>query len=240
MSPVYQRLPPDAPFMPQTPSIGEPQLPGYRHDESPLGFTPVSLGGPGGGLTSVLSAAPISSPELPTPVSMSASKLLQGAMAAEDEEEYWYSDDDASMADSDDGAHLASQTGHLESNDLGVLVAQKLHGPPDIFGTQMRTFSNFGDENALDTYIPTSTNSPLNDAQTASVFHYFVNVTGPSMSLYERHPFDPSPMFQGQPVPKARQHNWTCTFGEKDPHRIGLLDVTGWLTATQIHFPLLR
>jgi len=32
------------------------------------------------------------------------------------------------------------------------------------------------------------------------------------MSLYERHPFDPAPMFQGRPVPKQRQHIWTYTF----------------------------
>jgi hypothetical protein len=30
------------------------------------------------------------------------------------------------------------------------------------------------------------------------------------MSLYERHPFDPTPMFQGHPIPKERQHIWTC------------------------------
>jgi len=50
----------------------------------------------------------------------------------------------------------------------------------------------------------------LNDPHTAAIFWYFVNMTGPSMSLYERHPFDPSPMFQGAPVPKARRHIWTC------------------------------
>jgi hypothetical protein len=135
--------------------------------------------------------------------------VSQGEFPME-EDEYWYSDDDASMADSDDGAHAAAQIGHLESNDLGIVIAKRMGGQVDTFGTQMRTFSSFADVNILSTYFPSSTNSPLNDTQTAHIFYYYVHATGPIMSLYERHPFDPSPMFQGQPVPKARQHIWTC------------------------------
>lgn len=125
---------------------------------------------------------------------------------------YWYPDDDASMAESDDEEDESEdEAQHLESNDLGVIVAKRLHNRPiDAFGTQMRTFSNFADANVLATYVPSSINSPLNDAQTASVFWYFVNVTGPSMSLFERRPVDPQPIFQGQPVPRSRQHIWTC------------------------------
>ncbi|KAI0888823.1 uncharacterized protein GGS22DRAFT_152449 [Annulohypoxylon maeteangense] len=52
----------------------------------------------------------------------------------------------------------------------------------------------------------------LNDKQIAAVFWHFINVTGPSISLYERHPFDPTPLFQGTSIPKARQHIWTYTF----------------------------
>lgn len=125
---------------------------------------------------------------------------------------YWFPDDDASMIASDDEEEESDdEAQHLESNDLGAIVAKRLQNRPiDAFGTQMRTFSNFADANVLATYVPSSINSPLNDAQTASVFWYFVNVTGPSMSLFERRPFDPSPIFQGQPVPRSRQHIWTC------------------------------
>ena len=126
------------------------------------------------------------------------------------EDEYWYSDDDASMGESDDEFGAEQHAANLASNDLGVLVARRLHAPFDMYGTQVRSFHTFADDNILATYIPSSTNSPLNDAQTAAIFWYFVNVTGPSMSLYERHPFDPSPMFQGEPVPKTKQHIWTC------------------------------
>ncbi|CAK7209878.1 hypothetical protein SCUCBS95973_000590 [Sporothrix curviconia] len=132
----------------------------------------------------------------------------------DEENAYWYPDDDASMVASDDDEEESDdEAQHLESNDLGVIVAKRLQNRPvDAFGTQMRTFSNFADVNVLATYVPNSVNSPLNDAQTASVFWYFVNVTGPSLSLFERRPVDPTPIFQGQPVPRSRQHIWTYTF----------------------------
>ncbi|KAK0714644.1 hypothetical protein B0H67DRAFT_644487 [Lasiosphaeris hirsuta] len=125
---------------------------------------------------------------------------------------YWQSDDEASMGESEDERLPDSHLKHLESNELGIQVAQRLQGAIDIYGTQMRTFASPLINGVLDTYTPSSASSPLNDAQTAAVFWYFVNVTGPSMSLYERHPFDPAPMFQGRPVPKARRHIWTYIF----------------------------
>lgn len=131
-------------------------------------------------------------------------------MGPVEEDGYWYSDDDASMGESDDEFGPEQHAANLASNDLGVLVAKQLYTPFDMYGTQVRSFQTFADDNILATYIPSSTNSPLNDAQTAAIFWYFVNVTGPSMSLYERHPFDPSPMFQGEPVPRTKQHIWTC------------------------------
>lgn len=126
---------------------------------------------------------------------------------------YWSPDDEASMGESEDEneGFTEEDLAHLESNDLGIRVARRMDRTAEYYDTRLRTFTGFVDANSvLATYTPSSTNSPLNDAQTASVFWYFVNVTGPSMSLYERHPFDPSPLFQGQPVPKARRHIWTC------------------------------
>jgi hypothetical protein len=128
--------------------------------------------------------------------------------------DYWSTDDEASMGESDDEAEGTpdQELGRMKSHELGARVAERLQYA-DYYGTQVRSFRGFVDANyELETYTPTSTSSPLNDTQTAAVFWHFVNVTGPSMSLYERHPFDPSPMFQGQPVPKARQHIWTYTF----------------------------
>ncbi|KAK4156211.1 transcriptional regulatory protein moc3 [Chaetomidium leptoderma] len=128
------------------------------------------------------------------------------------EDGYWESDDEASMAESEDEVMHDPHLAHLESNDLGIHVARRLAPQHDLYGVRIRSFAALADDNMLDTYTPTSASSPLNDAHTAAIFWYFVNVTGQSMSLYERHPFDPTPMFQGHPVPKQRQHIWTYTF----------------------------
>lgn len=148
---------------------------------------------------------------------------VPGGSSHETRRGYWSSDDEASMGESEDD--LEADIGKiaearieddlaLESNNLGAQVARQMNRagrPGEYYDARVRTFTGFVDaNNVLDTYSPSSTNSPLNDTQTASVFWYFVNVTGPSISLYERHPFDPSPMFQGQPVPKERRHIWTC------------------------------
>jgi hypothetical protein len=126
------------------------------------------------------------------------------------EEGYWQSDDEASMVDSDDEPLPDTHLEHLESNEHGIQVVRRLENSLDAQGIRLRSFTMPGVGNVLDTYIPSSANSPLNDPHTAAIFWYFVNMTGPSMSLYERHPYDPSPMFQGGPVPKARRHIWTC------------------------------
>lgn len=145
---------------------------------------------------------------LTSPVSGDAMLHLQQPLVAN--EGYWQSDDEASIGESDDDAVPDSHLAHLESNDLGIQVARRLEPHHDVYGVHIRSFAGFGNDNTLETYTPSSASSPLNDPQTAAVFWYFVNVTGQSMSLYERHPFDPTPMFSGQPVPKQRQHIWTC------------------------------
>ncbi|RYO94110.1 hypothetical protein DL763_004178 [Monosporascus cannonballus] len=121
-----------------------------------------------------------------------------------------YDDDDASIPDSDDDLVPVMQGSHLALDEVGLIVSRRLDQPSNIFETQARTFSFFAADNFLAAYEPSPTSSPLNDTETASVFWHFINVTGPSISLYERHPVDPSTLFRGQPVPKSRQHIWTC------------------------------
>ncbi|KAI4863924.1 hypothetical protein F4820DRAFT_356464 [Hypoxylon rubiginosum] len=161
-------------------------------------------------------------PTGPSQQQPSHSQLDKGKARAEPEEavqvtvpgtEEWeyHASDDESMGESDD-VPINEQHGELAFNELGVAAFQRLDQPFDMFGTETRTFSAFAPESFLATYEPSGANSPLNDSQIAAVFWHFVNVTGPSISLYERHPYDPTPIFVGQPIPKARQHIWTYTF----------------------------
>lgn len=111
---------------------------------------------------------------------------------------------DTDMAESDD-EELSPQGAQSE---LNLIVSQRLNDRFNSFGTQPRTFAIHADR-VMATYEPSPANSPLNDKQIAEVFWHFVNVTGPTISMYERHPFDGTTYFQG-PQMKGRQHIWTC------------------------------
>ncbi|KAI0430165.1 hypothetical protein F5Y09DRAFT_239004 [Xylaria sp. FL1042] len=120
--------------------------------------------------------------------------------------EYDFYDDDASMGESDDEFLSAPQL-----DGPGVVTSQRLDHQYHMLGTHTRTFSTIGAETVLATYDPSPINSPLTDKHIAAVFWHFINVTGPSMSIYERHPLDPSNIFQGQ-IPTSKQHGWTYAF----------------------------
>lgn len=94
----------------------------------------------------------------------------------------------------------------------GLMVANCLQAPVDLYGTQIRSFQSLAGENILTNYSPSSADTPLNNRQTAAVFRYFVTVTAPALSMFERNPLDPSRMFSGQTIPRSHQHIWTCEF----------------------------
>jgi hypothetical protein len=101
------------------------------------------------------------------------------------------------------------QDDHLKSNDLGIVVA--LQAGQDSQGLGLRSYTSFIDRpDMLATYMPSSQATPMSDRTTAMIFCHFVNVTGPSMSIFERHPSNPSLIFQGTPVPRSQQHIWSC------------------------------
>jgi hypothetical protein len=102
------------------------------------------------------------------------------------------------------------QHNHLKNNDLGIVVA--LQAAQDSQDQGIRTIHAFinGHDNVLAHYRPSGRSSPLNDSTTARIFCHFINVTAPIINLYERHPANPSLIFQGHPIPKSQQHIWTC------------------------------
>jgi hypothetical protein len=133
-------------------------------------------------------------------------------MLDEDDGPFDVSDDDIVMGDNDDSEVWQQEDildNHLRNNDLGIVVA--LQASQDNRGLSLRSFTSFIDRpNMLATYTPSSQSTPLRDQMTARIFCHFINVTGPSMSMYERHPANPSLIFQGAPVPKSQQHIWAC------------------------------
>jgi hypothetical protein len=97
------------------------------------------------------------------------------------------------------------------NNNLATVMA--VQAAQDSQNTRIRTYhsviENYG-PNMLANYYPSSRDSPLSDPVAASIFCHFINVIAPGLSMYERHPANPSLLFQGQPVPKSQQHMWAC------------------------------
>jgi hypothetical protein len=102
---------------------------------------------------------------------------------------------------------------HLKNNDLGIFVA--LQATQDQQDQSLRTYHSFIDcyaPDMLTMYQPSARSSPLSDSVTARIFYHFINVIAPSISMYERHPANPSLLFQGRPVHISQQHIWACKF----------------------------
>jgi hypothetical protein len=145
------------------------------------------------------------------PVQQSAvSTGSQGYKLEDEEDPFDVSDDDVPMEDHTGSANWQDDFPHGHSNnDLAMVVA--LQNGQDNQGLRLRSFTSFIDRpDMLATYVPSLQSSPLRDSMTARIFCHFINVTGPSISMFERHPANPSLIFQGQPVPPSQQHIWTC------------------------------
>lgn len=131
-----------------------------------------------------------------------------------EEAEPWSVDEESVYFDSDEEDVPISGTTGLDTNNIGPLVANNLHVPLDLYGTQVRSFHALADEKVLVNYTPSPTDTPLNDPKTCAVFWYFVTVTAPALNPYERNRIDPSRIFSSEPIPKSHQHIWSCTFAD--------------------------
>ncbi|MCJ1478213.1 hypothetical protein MMC13_006889 [Lambiella insularis] len=122
-------------------------------------------------------------------------------------------DDDLFDVESDDeGVAVISRIASTPQNDVGLMLALAASQDDRV----LRSYTTFLDvPNILSTYQPTYTASPLMDSTTARVFCHFITATAPSLSIYERHPMNPSVMFTGAPVPSSQQSLWTYTLPMK-------------------------
>lgn len=126
----------------------------------------------------------------------------------------WETDEDRVCYESEEEQVSVTAMADLDAQNLGPLVATNLRAPLDLCGTQVRSFRALADERVLVNYVPSPTDTPLNDPKTAAVFWYFVTVTAPSLNPYERNRIDPSRIFSNEPIPKSDQHIWSCKCAE--------------------------
>ncbi|KAI9795122.1 MAG: hypothetical protein M1816_000144 [Peltula sp. TS41687] len=115
-------------------------------------------------------------------------------------------DDDMDLDLAGEGVSNHIQTPISSHDGLKVIMALQA-GRDD---RPVRTFTDFLDQpNMLATYRPSAVASPLMDVQTARIFGHFITATGPSISIYERYPANPSVLLTGALVPASQQNLWT-------------------------------
>ncbi|KZF25375.1 hypothetical protein L228DRAFT_75322 [Xylona heveae TC161] len=134
-------------------------------------------------------------------------------------EEEKYSDIETDDLGEDDVMQTDSEVA-VEDQNTGLIRA--LHATQD--EKLMRSFTSFLNEpNILSTYRPSMIATPLLDPKTARIFCHFITATGPSLSIFERHPMNPSVILTGAPVPHAQQSLWTYVLPVMALHHQALL-----------------
>lgn len=119
------------------------------------------------------------------------------------------SDDDYNMDHDAVGQQALPADSCTMDDELGVMVTFKADQVSQDLA--LRSITSFIDRpNMLSTYVPSHRSSPLNNSMTARIFSHFINVTAATISMYERHPSNPSLIFMGTPIPNDQQHLWTC------------------------------
>ena len=146
----------------------------------------------------------------------------QSLMVDDRDDDYWDADSEDEMNES--YARVAEAT----PSDLGLMVA--LSANRNDRGPQ----SFLNEPNILSAYYPAYAASPLLDPQTARIFCHFVTMTGPTLSMYERHPSHPSAIFAGHPVPISQRSLWTYTLPMRALSHQGLLHAMLALSASHI------
>ncbi|CAG8083564.1 unnamed protein product [Penicillium salamii] len=143
----------------------------------------------------------------------------------EDESEDYYD------VDSEDETGDQSQVEGF--NQLSLIMASANYDE-----RKLRSFTTYLNEpNILASYRPTLGSSPLNNPKTARIFAHFIHSTGPSLSIFERHPTDSSIILSAT-VPSAQQGLWTYTLALKALEHPALLQAI--LAVSSLHIAYLQ
>ena len=103
---------------------------------------------------------------------------------------------------------------------------------------QTRRYDTFIHGGVLDHYKAQEVANPLRNPATARVFAHFISVTGPSLSIFERHPRNTSVLFTEGQIPFSQQGLWTYTMPMAALHHQGLLHAM--LALASLHIARLR
>ncbi|KAJ5112578.1 hypothetical protein N7532_000623 [Penicillium argentinense] len=163
------------------------------------------------------------SPETTTPRPFIPLSQPQVVYVEDESEDFFDVESDDDMID---------QTQTEGFNQLSLIMASANHD------SQLRSFtSHLNEPNILANYRPSLGSSPLNNPKTARIFAHFIHSTGPSLSIFERHPTDSS-IVLGVQVPPAQQGLWTYTLPLKALEHPALLQAI--LAISSLHIAYLQ
>lgn len=148
--------------------------------------------------------------------------------------------EDAAIESLDDGYYDVEADEEMEdiseraSHQLTIM--RRLH-EEHFSELSMRTYDTFLYNGILTDYRPGEHANPLNNSTTARVFAHFISATGPSLSIFERHPRNPSAMFNDT-LTDRQQGIWTYTLPMKAMYNPGLLQAM--LALASLHISKLQ
>jgi hypothetical protein len=160
------------------------------------------------------------------------SQWLADAAVEVVDDEYYDVDSDEDM-DIDNPA-AAVQDRRRQRTLNNVLMRQHF----DVQNMQIRRYDTFLQDNMLAHYRVEYHANPLKNPATARVFAHFISATGPSLSVFERHPINSSVLFTEGNVPFAQQGLWTYTMPMAALHHQGLLHAM--LALSSLHIARLQ
>ncbi|KAJ9307952.1 transcriptional regulator family: Fungal Specific TF [Paecilomyces variotii] len=141
-----------------------------------------------------------------------------------------YESDDYYDVDSDE--EMSEQTQIESFNQLNLIMASARHDE------RLRSFTtHLNEPNVLASYRPSMGSTPLNNPKTARIFMHFIHSTGPSISIWERHPTNAS-IRLGAVIPPAHQGLWTYTLPLKALEHPALLQAI--LAISSLHIAKLQ
>lgn len=148
-------------------------------------------------------------------------------------------DDDYYDVESDEEMDIDTAALAAMDYDRQRTLSRILHGNHiTIQELQTRRYDTFLYNGMLDHYRVEEHANPLRNPATARVFAHFISVTGPSLSIFERHPRNTSVLFTEGHIPFSQQGLWTYTMPMAALHHQGLLHAM--LALASLHIARLK
>lgn len=148
-------------------------------------------------------------------------------------------DDDYYDVDSDEDMDIDKPAVQMQDFKRQRTLNKALMGQHfNAHNMQIRRYDTFLEEGMLERYRVEWHANPLRNAATARVFAHFISATGPSLSVFERHPVNSSVLFTEGSVPFSQQGLWTYTMPMAALHHQGLLHAM--LALSSLHIARLQ